>query len=224
MYWHDEFTGPAGAAPNPAKWNYDLGNQEGFGSAQVQEYTSSRANSFLSGDGHLVIRAIKTAHGFTSARLKTQGHFSALNGTWAARIKLEQTPGTWPAWWFLGTGMPDWPACGEVDVVEQYGVPGWGPQTSIHTAGPDGGVLTYDTNIPAIDSKWHEWGMSWNAEARTMSFFKDSTEYWETAMPSFPWPPMFTVLNLAVGGTGGGSTESTPDSVDMKVDYVRCWV
>src|ERR1039458_5703349 len=106
MLWHDEFTGPAGSAPNPKKWAYDLGNQDGFGNNELEVYTDSRANSFLDGQGHLVIRALKTATGDTSARLKSQGHFSALNGTWRARIKLpKKAPGIWPAWWFLGTSI-----------------------------------------------------------------------------------------------------------------------
>ena len=217
MLWHDEFAGPAGSAPNPKKWAYDLGNK-GFSPGQTQVYTDSRANSFLDGHGHLVIRALKTGNVITSARLKSQGHFSALNGTWRALIKLQQTPGTWPAWWFLNTGS----GYAEIDVLEQYGSQlGWAPTTSVHTH-PDGSGGDWSTNI-TVDDQWHEWSMTWDAALKEMQFFKDNVQYWSTPMPA-KWPPMFTLLNLATGGAGGGSTKNTKFPVDMLVDYVQCWV
>jgi hypothetical protein len=45
----DEFNGPVGAAPNPTKWNYDLGRWTD--SNELETYTDSRANSYLDGQG-----------------------------------------------------------------------------------------------------------------------------------------------------------------------------
>lgn len=75
----DDFDGPAGSAPDPSKWAYDLGGG-GWGNDELEIYTSSRENSFLDGNGNLVIRATRTTGQgtatFRSARLKTLGKFS----------------------------------------------------------------------------------------------------------------------------------------------------
>ncbi len=92
----DEFNGPVGAAPNPAKWNYDLGRWTD--SNELETYTDSRANSYLDGQGHLVIKALRSGNGsghagYTSARLTTQGTFSRSHGNFEARIKFDLTTG-----------------------------------------------------------------------------------------------------------------------------------
>ena len=93
----DEFDGPAGSAPDPSKWAYDTGGG-GWGNNELEVYTSSRANSFLDGNGNLVIRATKSVQSVrrvglrpltSSARLKTLGKFSKYRGTFEARIKLD---------------------------------------------------------------------------------------------------------------------------------------
>src|ERR1019366_6648618 len=159
----DEFDGPAGSAPDPAKWGYDIGGG-GWGNNELEVYTSSRANSFLDGNGNLVIRATKTAQTsggrttttYHSARLKTIGKFSKYHGTFEARIKLDIQPGLWPAWWTLGANIEQagWPACGEVDFLENYGQDF--SQSSVHTPNGLGSVYTADGNASA-DDNWHTW-------------------------------------------------------------------
>jgi hypothetical protein len=92
----DEFDGPAGSAPDPSKWGYDVGGG-GWGNDDLAVYTSSRANSFLDGKGNLVIRATKnvrtsddqtTIITYHSARLKTFGKFSKYRGSFGRRAWL----------------------------------------------------------------------------------------------------------------------------------------
>jgi len=45
--FRDEFNGPAGAAPDPSKWGYDLGRWTD--NNELETYTDSRANSYLDG-------------------------------------------------------------------------------------------------------------------------------------------------------------------------------
>ena len=118
LTFEDDFTGPAGSPPDPARWHHDVGNT-GYGYRQLQTYTTSRANSFLDGNGHLVIRATRDGDGYASARLTTLGRFTQYQGTFEARIKLEVQQGLWPAFWLLGPGR--WPSHGEVDIMENYG-------------------------------------------------------------------------------------------------------
>ena len=57
---------------------------------------------------------------YTSARLKTLGRFSQRYGRFEARIRLPGGQGIWPAFWMLGDDIESarWPACGEIDVME----------------------------------------------------------------------------------------------------------
>jgi beta-glucanase (GH16 family) len=231
--FEDEFDGPAGSAPDPSKWVYDVGGG-GWGNNELEVYTSARANSFLDGAGHLVIRATKTTQvsggqttaTYRSARLKTIGIFSQYQGMFEARIKLDVQSGLWPAWWAMGAnfGQVGWPACGEVDLLENYGYSG--AETSVHTPDDAGtGMLTTSADI-AVDDEWHTWGMSWGAGAG-FTFYKDGVNYMTVAPRQMAnWcfssgVPMFMLLNLAVGGAAGAPPDSTQFPVDLLVDYVR---
>ena len=149
----DEFDGPYGAAPDPAKWTYDLGRWTD--NNELETYTNSRANSYLDGRGHLVIRALRNGNGhagYTSARLLTQGLFSRNHGNFEARIKFDLATGTWPAWWMIGADYPSvgWPQCGEIDIVEVYGQPGWDADSTVHTADNRGHDASKEAIIPVV--------------------------------------------------------------------------
>src|SRR5258705_12906215 len=86
LTWHDEFDGPAGGAPDPAKWRYQTGGN-GFGNNELQYYTNRPENSYLDGMGHLVIEARAEAYmgnSYTSARIHTSGIFSQRYGRFEA--------------------------------------------------------------------------------------------------------------------------------------------
>jgi hypothetical protein len=127
--WQDEFNQPDGSAPDSRKWTYDLG-ANGWGNAELEDYTASRENSFITSDPDatdgkaLVIRAVRDAAGrYTSARLKTQGIYSVTYGRIEARMKLPEGQGIWPAFWMLGANITKvgWPKCGEIDIMEAPG-------------------------------------------------------------------------------------------------------
>ena len=221
LTFEDDFSGPAGSPPDPARWLHDVGNT-GYGYRQLQTYTTSRANSFLDGKGHLVIRATRDGDGYASARLTTLGRFTQYQGTFEARIKLEVQEGVWPAFWLLGLGR--WPSHGEVDIMENYGQD-FG-ESSVHT--PDGtdSVFTADGNIP-VDNDWHTWRTVWDAHG--FSFARDGVQYL-TVKPSElqNWPfgsgsPMYLIVNLAIGGAAGAPPAGTKFPARMLVDYVRVW-
>src|ERR1700678_2096017 len=70
----DEFNGPAGAPPDPSKWNHETGRWTD--NNELETYTDSTANAYLDGQGHLVIKALKAAGGhggYTSGRASTHG-------------------------------------------------------------------------------------------------------------------------------------------------------
>jgi len=256
LVWSDEFNGPAGASPDSTKWNFDLGNNGGWGNHEAETYTQSTDNVFQDGQGHLVIRAIKDAQGnYTSARLQTGAPGATTHGAdgnWQygrieARIKLPFGHGVWPAFWMLGENISQvsWPRCGEVDIMENFGVYENVDNTSVNNGtihGP-GPVPTSDyppfgvgtsTTLPfgeTVYDDFHTYAIEWTTDS--IEFFFDGLSYQKLTPASLPagstWvfnAPFFILINLAIGGPS--TFLGTPDASvtfpkDMLVDYVRVY-
>ncbi len=60
---------------------------------------------------------------FVSGRINTRGKFEFTYGRAAARIKMPDAVGVWPAFWLLGNGQ--WPETGEIDIMEYVGEADW---------------------------------------------------------------------------------------------------
>jgi beta-glucanase (GH16 family) len=124
LVWSDEFSRPDGSAPDAAKWGYDTGGG-GWGNHELESYTTNTDNARIE-DGKLVIEARRenfdNRH-YTSARLLTDKTFTQTYGRFEARIKIPRGQGIWPAFWLLGTNFAsiNWPACGEIDIMENIG-------------------------------------------------------------------------------------------------------
>ena len=122
LVWSDEFDG---AYIDTNIWTYDLGNNSGWGNNELEYYTGSTQNSYVS-NGFLHIAALRQSmNGFnyTSARMKTEGLYSAEYGRFEFRASLPSGAGFWPALWMLGANIDTvgWPGCGEIDVMENKG-------------------------------------------------------------------------------------------------------
>ena len=248
LVWSDEFTNSTGAnvQPNPLIWGYDTGNS-GFGNQELENYcawgssatpcNTANPNAYVGTDGSLHIVARQPSTGvYTSARMKTQGLFSFQYGRIEARMKLPEGQGMWPAFWLLGNNITtvNWPACGELDVMEH--INGSNPENagydwvagSIHGAGLDGTTHYHPGAFSAAD--WHIYGMIWTRWQ--IQFCVDSpANIYATFTPSTQagtWPfdagPQFVILNLAVGGNWPGSPNATTVfPAEVQVDYVRVY-
>lgn len=212
--FHDEFNGVKGA-PSPVNWGYDIGSGK-WGNHELETYTSSRTNSYLDGAGHLVIRAVREPGlTWTSARLVTSGHFSQAYGTFSARIKFPGGAGMWPAFWLLGDNGE---AGGEIDITEEYGNPAWGNSSASVYSQND--TITRSTGDTHAGTAWHVWAMSWSPTS--MKFFKDGKLLLMVKpFPGWPRVKMYIILNLAVGGSGGGTPPASIKTAEMLVDWVR---
>ena len=132
--WSDDFTGAAGTPLDTGIWRYDAGPGSSFGTGEIETTTTSTANVFHDGNGHLVLRALHSGGdpntGWTSGRVETQGDGFGAQAGGVVRIESSiQQPnvsttngaGYWPVFWMLGAplriGVP-WPGSGEVDVLE----------------------------------------------------------------------------------------------------------
>ena len=129
LVWSDEFNGANGSPVDSSKWVQETGGG-GWGNEELEYYTNRPQNAFLQ-NGNLVIKAVEekysgsdgVSRNYTSARLKTQGKFSQTYGRFEARIKIPRGQGIWPAFWMLGADIDQvpWPACGEIDIMENIG-------------------------------------------------------------------------------------------------------
>jgi beta-glucanase (GH16 family) len=232
VIWSDEFNGPAKSAPDPARWTYDLGGG-GWGNHELEVYTNRADNVFQDGEGHLIIRALKTDAGFTSARIKTQGKFDFQYGRIEARIRIPFGQGIWPAFWMLGSDIASvgWPDCGEIDVMENIGKEPATVHATVHGPGYSGGHAISGKSDSSSGQRFaddfHVFGMVW--EPNSIQFFIDGSLYHRVTPADLPsgvkWVydhSFFLLLNVAVGGSWPGNPDETstfPQS--MSVDWVR---
>lgn len=234
LLWSDEFSGTVDSKPDPSKWTYDLG-ANGWGNKELENYTDRPENAFLDGKGHLVIRAIKDEGHFTSARMKTQGLFSFTYGRVEARMKLPRGQGIWPAFWMLGNDIVKvgWPACGEVDVMENLGREPSIVHGTIHGPGYSGkhsiSAQYALPGAPPLADDFHLYAADWIPNR--IEFSIDGHVYATVTPASLPpgtkWVynhAFFLILNLAVGGAWSGNPDSsTIFPQDLTVDYIRVY-
>jgi len=245
--WSDEFDGPAGARFDETKWGYDIGDgcQDGncgWGNKEKEYYTNSPNNISLNGQGQLMIVA-RTAPAdlhcyygpclYTSAKITTRGKVLAAPGRVEARIKLAQGQGLWPAFWMLGYGTPGtpWPACGELDIMENKGSQSTTTSSALHGPGYSGNTPFAHAQIfsSGAISDFHTYAVEWDSVH--VRFFVDDTAHYgitRSAVEKYgKWvldQPFYVILNLAVGGHFDGDPQS--DAIfpaTMLVDYVRIY-
>ena len=241
LVWSDEFNGPDGSRPDTAKWNFEIGGN-GWGNHELEYYTNRPENSFVLG-GNLEIQALKESftgpdhmtRDYTSARMTTKGLFEQAYGRFEARIKIPRGQGIWPAFWLLGNDFEKigWPACGEIDIMENVGKEPSTVHGSMHGPGYSGdGDFTSVYKLPGgvhFFDDFHVFAIEW--EPGIVRFFVDR-ELYATFTPSrlpagMKWVfdhPFYIILNVAVGGDWPGPPDSTtvfPEA--MLVDYVRVY-
>jgi beta-glucanase (GH16 family) len=233
LTWYDEFDGTAGDLPDATKWTYDTGNG-GWGNDELQYYTNSTDNVALDGDGNLVITAISESYegsSYTSARIKTKGLFSQTYGRFEASIKTPYGPGLWPAFWMMGSNIDDnaWPACGEIDIMEQNGLYPNVNNGSLHATDFDA-TDSYTLENDRFDNDFHIYAIEWFADK--IDFYVDDYLYESVSRSTLEGSgvagtfdlPFFMILNVAVGGDYvGWPTTGTSFPQTMTIDYVRVY-
>ena len=242
LVWNDEFAQADGTAPDASKWGYEVGGG-GFGNNELEYYTARTNNARIVG-GQLVIEARSESYGgrnYTSARLLTKGKWSWTFGRMEARIKIPRGQGIWPAFWMLGTNIDSvsWPACGEIDIMENIGKTNelgkvygtaHGPQSGADYNGGSGVGGNYV--LPggaAYADDFHVFAVEWTTNQ--IMWYVDNHPYFTATPDSLPaggtWPfsqPQFILLNLAVGGNWPGNPDGTTVfPQQLLVDYVRVY-
>lgn len=252
LVWSEEFNNDSDDlhAVNPAFWTYDTGHS-GFGNHELETYCAigdktapcdpDYANAYVGTDEALHIVARTPAYQvYTSSRLNTKGLFSFQYGRVEVRAKVPEAQGFWPAVWLLGSNIDrvDWPACGEMDILERVNAPkdpDWN-EGSIHGPGFTGKtglgtVFNFPKGAGAAD--WHRYGMIW--KPGSIAFYVDDAKHpYVTYTPEdlkklsgASWPfdngqTFFLIANLAIGGDWPGAPDATTTfPQEMLVDYIR---
>ncbi len=229
LVWSDEFDGEA---LNLDNWTHEIGNgcNEGicgWGNNELETYTDDPSNSRLE-DGKLVITARKNEGSYTSARIKTEDKVEIRFGRIDVRAKLPKGQGIWPAIWMLGAniGEVEWPACGEIDIMELVG----------HQPSTVHGTVHYDDNgyqssssskglsASTFSDQFHVFTLIW--ERDQISWYVDNQKFGtftRDGTGQYPFnAPFFFIMNVAVGGNWPGDPdETTQFPQEMIVDYIR---
>lgn len=232
LVWNDEFSA---STLNGSDWNQETGNgANGWGNNELEYYTTSLKNTFLS-NGNLIIEARKEAIGgfnYSSGRMTTQNKKNFKFGRIDIRAKLPVAKGMWPALWMLGTNISSvgWPACGEIDIMELIGTyPGrshgtmhWKPVSGTNTS--KGG----NYNLPSGDfsQQFHVFSIVWVQDM--IKWYVDDQLFLtntiaDVGAANYPFnADEFLIFNVAVGGNWPGTPDAnTVFPQRMFVDYVR---
>lgn len=238
--WIDDFNGPAGSAPDPSKWGYDVGGH-GYGNAELQNYTNRPENVSLDGAGNLVITARKENYGscwyglctHTSGRILTANKFTQTYGRIEARLQVPAGRGLWPAFWTLGQDIftAGWPNSGEIDIMEILGHETNKTYGTLHGPGySGGGSIGASYTLPSgnFSQGFHTFTVDWSPNL--IKWYVDGVLFSQKTPADLngnPWvfdKPHFILLNLAVGGQWPGSPDaSTAFPARYVVDYVAVY-
>jgi hypothetical protein len=232
----DDFTGASGTGLNTSNWLYDTGTgysggASNWGTGEIESATTSTANVYQDGSGHLAIKPIRDSAGnWTSGRVETQRtDFAAPAGGELEITASLQLPnptvgsGYWPAFWALGNvartnGATTWPKIGELDMMESVnglsevshtfhcGVDPNGPCNE--TTGIGSGLLS----VSGAKTGFHTYSVivdRTNTSAEQLRFYIDGANTFsvnESQVDTTTWANavdhgFFPILNVAMGGS-----------------------
>lgn len=222
-------------------------HEPGWVNNELQEYIEECVSVGKDGDKTVLVLTAKREGGkFYSGRVNSKGKKSFQYGKVEASIKLPKTAnGLWPAFWMMGDNDRQWPACGEIDIMEmgeKAGIANNTTETYINTAihyGPnvEGHEQVFQTKTmekSLQDGNYHVYSLEWNENElivkvddiliKTFNIRPDSGRF-EYFNDKF-----YLLLNLAVGGDFPGITDPAQitalkdgEKAQMFIDWVKIY-
>ena len=237
LVWHDEFDD---STLDTSKWRYATHNS---GGSEQQAYTVGRTENVRIENSNLVLEAKKDSYvsGYTwsSGRIDTSGLAGFKYGRLEAKLKYDVVSGAFPAWWTIGTcayyptgtdvhGVhkskgTQWAQNGEIDMFEGRGTNAEISQGGWYNQDDGKGNLNMVFGTKTIDaSQYHVYAVEWTET--TMIAYIDGVETGRKNISDIEsWHrPMYLILNMAVGSTGGYPADDCT-SMKMAVDWVRVY-
>ena len=237
LVWHDEFDD---ATLDTSKWRYATHNS---GGSEQQAYTVGRTENVRLENSNLILEARKDGYvdGWTwsSGRIDTSGLCGFKYGRLEAKLKYDVVSGAFPAFWTIGTcahyptgenihGVKkslgtQWAQNGEIDMFEGRGTKSEIAQGGWYNQDDGKGNQTIIFGTKNIDaSQYHVYAVEWTET--TMISYIDGVETGRKDISNIEsWHrPMYIILNMAVGSTGGYPADDCT-SMKMEVDWVRVY-
>jgi len=246
LQWSDEFSGAANTGVNTANWLYDTGHcypgcpAGNWGTGEIENLTTSTANVYQDGAGHLVIKPIKDAAGnWTSGRIETQrtdfqppagGKMRIEGSLQQPNVSGAAAAGYWPAFWALGAPFrgvyTNWPSVGELDIMEDIN----GLSSvfgTLHCGVSPGGPCNETTGIGSgqractgCQTGYHTYAVELDRSIspQQLRFYLDGSNYFtinSSQVDATTWNNatnhgFFPILNVAIGGGFPGAFGGGP--------------
>jgi beta-glucanase (GH16 family) len=217
LVWHDEFDGET---LDESKWDVPEGKR--------RDAWWSRKAIKLDGKGHLVIQALKEDGKYYDGCVRTRGKFEHAFGYYVARIKLQERPGHWTAFWMWNHGVTKVGHGGmdgtEIDIMEKP----WLDERVQHTLHWDGYGKAHKSKghvskNPGIMKGWHTFSLLWTPDEYV--FYVDGKERWRSSAGGVCQVPLYIKLSdeIQFNSWAGDirKVETLPDR--FLTDYVRVY-
>ncbi|HEX9514180.1 MAG TPA: glycoside hydrolase family 16 protein [Puia sp.] len=173
VVFFDDFSGPS---LDRSKWNAEVTGMHV--NHELQAYVDSNATIYLENNALVLhpryAKGYVTKDGqhfdFISGRINTKNKFDFKYGTAEARIRMTDGTGLWPAWWLLGNS--EWPATGEIDIMEYVGEQDWA-SAAVHGPGYSGEtpfVNRYYFNKNKGVTQWHIYAVDWTPDSLVFKY------------------------------------------------------
>ena len=246
LVWSDEFNYTG--LPDQKKWNYEVGfirnNEE-------QYYTKARKENVRVENGSLIIEGRKEKYRnakynpfsdkwqvkdefakYTSGSINTRGKASWKYGYIEIRAKIPTGQGSWPAIWMMGIEKW-WPACGEIDIMENIGKEPDIIHATVHWKSLATGKHKMSggwVKAPKVYEGFHVYSVDWNKDR--IIFYIDGKKYFSYTITDDAGgagennafrKPFYLLLNLALGGNWPGKLNPQILPLKYYIDYVRIY-
>jgi len=244
LLWSEEFADHQDGSLSPDVWSYDIGDGSavgliGWGNHELEYYTEQS----ISVDVNLNITAKKVLEPtelscyygpalWTSGKIHTGGKVGFKHGYLEIRAKSSEGAGSWSALWLLGKNLIDgvtWPACGEIDILENTGSHPFQVQGTIHGpdySGENGLTKIFQSQTP-LSEDFNNYAISWNENSiewffNGVSYNKISKTDPELAGKDWPFNQEFyLIINLAIGGWFPGEVDPNLLHSDFQVAWIK---
>jgi beta-glucanase (GH16 family) len=227
LVWNDEFNG---TAIDSTKWQQlgDYSRQQGYWLKQ---------DSYLNGQGQLVLRVMQdpaTGHYGSGA---VQGNYQRTFGYFEAKVKFPTQQGHWCAFWLFTMSQGSTNIIGgadgcEIDIMEKAWLTDH-IQHALHWDGYSPSPLAGSAGLQVLnmgmnDGGWHVFGLDWTPT--NYVFYVDGTQTYSTNAGGVSQVPEYVMLTEEVGnfgsgpdawGTGPITNATLPDY--YLVEYVRIY-
>ena len=188
-------------------------HEPGWTNQELQAYDAAHVSVGKDGDKSvLILTAERKGNKIYSGRINSKGKKSFKYRKIEASIKLPKTNGgLWPAFWMMGDNDKEWPACGEIDIMEM---------------GEQSGMAAGDSEKQ--DGNYHTYSLDWDENSLTISIDNVKFHTFDISSNTYFHDNFYILFNLAVGGAFTGITDINKltglkdgQKVNMYIDWVK---